>query len=89
MTNISLQDITIVIIDDDSDVLESYRHFISLSGYKVKCFSSPHRALEFITADFVGVILCDIYMPEMNGMDVLLKCMEVDPELPVMMITGH
>ena len=89
MTNISLQDITIVIIDDDSDVLESYRHLLSLSGYKVKCFSSPHRALEFITADFAGVILCDIYMPEMNGMDVLLKCMEVDPELPVMMITGH
>ncbi|MDA1379050.1 response regulator [Plesiomonas shigelloides] len=37
----------------------------------------------------LGVILCDIYMPEMNGMDVLLKCMEIDPELPVMMITGH
>lgn len=89
MPNITIQDITIVIIDDDTDVLESYRHLLGLSGYKVKCFSSPHRAIEFLSPDYTGIVLCDIYMPEMNGMDVLQNIMAIDTELPVIMITGH
>ncbi|ATL97841.1 TPA: sigma-54-dependent Fis family transcriptional regulator [Aeromonas bestiarum] len=79
----------VLLVDDDEDVLESYCHLLRLSGYHPKATTSAHEALTQLTAQWPGVVVSDIYMPAMNGMDLLTRVQEIDVEIPVIMITGH
>ncbi|MFQ2271984.1 sigma-54-dependent transcriptional regulator [Aeromonas enteropelogenes] len=79
----------VLLVDDDEDVLESYCHLLRLSGYQPKATTSPHEALELLASQWPGVVVSDIYMPAMNGMELLTRVHEIDAEIPVIMITGH
>lgn len=79
----------VLLVDDDEDVLESYCHLLRLSGYQPKATTSPHEALELLASQWPGVVVSDIYMPAMNGMELLTRVHEIDTEIPVIMITGH
>lgn len=75
-----------VIIDDDPAALESLAQWLNLADIEVQAFSSARAALSVLHADFSGVVISDIRMPEMDGMS-LLKA--VDRQIPVILITGH
>ncbi|MEL3925559.1 sigma-54 dependent transcriptional regulator [Aeromonas enteropelogenes] len=79
----------VLLVDDDEDVLESYCHLLRLSGYQTKATTSPHEALDLLASQWPGVVVSDIYMPAMNGMELLTRVHEIDAEIPVIMITGH
>ncbi|MGL6418023.1 sigma-54-dependent Fis family transcriptional regulator [Aeromonas allosaccharophila] len=79
----------VLLVDDDEDVLESYCHLLRLSGYQPRATTSPHEALALLSQQWPGVVVSDIYMPAMNGMELLDRVLEIDGELPVIMITGH
>ncbi len=79
----------VLLVDDDEDVLESYCHLLTLSGYQPRATTSPHEALELLASQWPGVVVSDIYMPAMNGMELLTRVHEIDAEIPVIMITGH
>ncbi|MDD9307946.1 sigma-54 dependent transcriptional regulator [Aeromonas hydrophila] len=79
----------VLLVDDDEDVLESYCHLLRLSGYQPRATTSPHEALELLAGQWPGVLVSDIYMPAMNGMELLARVHEIDAEIPVIMITGH
>jgi two-component system phosphoglycerate transport system response regulator PgtA len=79
----------VLLVDDDEDVLESYCHLLRLSDYHPRATTSPHEALALLTAQWPGVLVSDIYMPAMNGMDLLASVQALDAEIPVIMITGH
>lgn len=79
----------VLLVDDDEDVLESYCHLLRLSGYQPRATTSPHEALELLAGQWPGVLVSDIYMPAMNGMELLTRVHETDAEIPVIMITGH
>ncbi|MBL0523130.1 sigma-54-dependent transcriptional regulator [Aeromonas enteropelogenes] len=79
----------VLLVDDDEDVLESYCHLLRLSGYQPKATTSPHEALDLLASQWPGVVVSDIYMPAMNGMELLTRVHEIDTEIPVIMITGH
>ena len=79
----------VLLVDDDEDVLESYCHLLRLSGYQPRATTSPHEALELLASQWPGVVVSDIYMPAMNGMELLTRVHEIDAEIPVIMITGH
>ncbi|MEL3929600.1 sigma-54 dependent transcriptional regulator [Aeromonas enteropelogenes] len=79
----------VLLVDDDEDVLESYCHLLRLSGYQPKATTSPHEALDLLASQWPGVVVSDIYMPAMNGMELLTRVHEIDAEIPVIMITGH
>ncbi|ATY79422.1 two-component system response regulator [Aeromonas veronii] len=79
----------VLLVDDDEDVLESYCHLLRLSGYQPRATTSPHEALALLSQQWPGVVVSDIYMPAMNGMELLDRVLEIDSELPVIMITGH
>ncbi|MDH1471145.1 sigma-54-dependent Fis family transcriptional regulator [Shewanella sp. GD03713] len=80
---------TVLLVDDDEDVLTAYRHLLQLSGYSAKGTHSPTKALALLNEHWNGVVVSDIYMPAMNGMDLLNEVKKIDPEIPVIMITGH
>ncbi|MEZ8738428.1 sigma-54-dependent transcriptional regulator [Photobacterium swingsii] len=82
-------DVQVVLIDDDQHVLDSSQHLLQLAGYKTKAFLDPHKALQQIHSNWSGVILTDIYMPTMSGMDLIDKVKAISPHLPIITITGH
>ncbi|MGR5149276.1 sigma-54-dependent transcriptional regulator [Photobacterium alginatilyticum] len=82
-------DIEVVIIDDDQDVLDAYQHLLEVSGYKAHALTDPTAAISMLHKNWPGVVVTDMYMPGLSGMELLDKVKALDPELPVIMITGH
>ena len=79
----------IAIVDDEKDMRQSISQWLSLSGFETETYASAEDALKIIGADYPGVVVSDIRMPGMDGMQFLKKLMGMDSALPVIMITGH
>ena len=79
----------VAIIDDERDMRLSISQWLSLSGYEPESFASAEDALVHIGSNYPGVIVSDIKMPGMDGMQLLKKLMGQDSGLPVILITGH
>ena len=80
----------VVVIDDDEALGTVLRAALSKAAYKVRSFSSGEAALSAITANPLAtdVLLCDLHMPQMDGLQVLRRVRERWPEIPVVMMTG-
>ena len=79
----------VAVIDDERDMRNSIAQWLSLSGYETESFASAEDALVGIGTNYPGIIVSDIKMPGMDGMQLLKKLMGKDSVLPVILITGH
>ena len=79
----------VAVIDDERDMRISITQWLSLSGYETESFASAEDALASIGSNYPGIIVSDIKMPGMDGMQLLKKLMGKDSVLPVILITGH
>ncbi|MFV2033819.1 MAG: sigma-54-dependent transcriptional regulator [Halocynthiibacter sp.] len=83
------QAMKIAIVDDEQDMRRSISQWLALSGFDTETFASAEDALRALGPDYPGVVVSDIKMPGMDGMQFLKRLMNVDSGLPVIMITGH
>lgn len=83
------QAMKIAIVDDEQDMRQSISQWLALSGYDTETFPSAEDALKKLGPDYPGIVISDIKMPGMGGMEFLKKLMGSDSALPVIMITGH
>ncbi len=79
----------ILVVDDDLYLLAAIKQTLMLNGFAVQTYASPIQALASLGDHSFAAVLADIRMPEMNGMVLLERIVAQDPDLPVIMITGH
>src|SRR3989304_2129564 len=79
----------IYVIDDDDAVRQSLEFLLKTAGITVRSFESGKAFLEELPEIRSGCIVTDVRMPEITGIDVLRHVKETNPDLPVIVITGH
>lgn len=79
----------IAIIDDETSILDILQRFLSRKGlFDISTFENPVTALESIKRDNYDLILCDIMMPQMNGIEVVREIKKIKPSQKFIMITA-
>lgn len=79
----------VLLVDDEKDLRDTLSQGLELTGHSVLSTGEPQEALEKVGRDFYGVLVTDIRMPGTDGFDVMRRAFEIDPAMPVVLITGH
>ncbi len=79
----------VLLIDDDPYLRQALGQTLELAGLKVQSLGEASAVAERLPADWPGVVISDIRMPGLGGMQLLGQLHARDPELPVLLITGH
>jgi len=79
----------ILIIDDERAIRSTLREILEYEDYQVLDSDNGVDGLEIIRKDEVDLVLCDIKMSRMDGMEVLSEALVIKPDLPFIMISGH
>ena len=79
----------VILVDDEPEVLLSGAQTLELNGFDVTALDSAEKALGLLGEDWPGVVVSDVKMPRMDGLDLLQRVGDMDPELPVVLVTGH
>lgn len=80
---------TILIIDDEKAIRKTLSEILSYEGYKIDEASDGEEGLKKFREKNYDVVLCDIKMPKLDGIEFLDKSRETNPDIPVIMISGH
>lgn len=80
---------TILVVDDEASVRESIGGVLSDEGYSVVTAESGEEALAKVASQKPCLVLLDVWMPGMDGIEVLGRLRKTDPELPVIVLSGH
>ena len=86
---IEKDDIKIIIIDDDEDIRINTVDLLSTEFKQVEAYSSPKKIIGDISAGLPAVILTDLRMPDADGFEFAQKVQDIDPDLPVILMTGY
>ena len=84
----TIKEKNILIVDDDKDFVNLYETFLKYDGYKVDAFTDPVDALSSFRKDVYDLVLLDLKMPEMNGVELFHELQNVDPNLLYRFITA-
>jgi DNA-binding response OmpR family regulator len=79
----------ILIVDDESDLLDMLTAYFLSSKYDVDTATNGAEALAVVSRQRPDVVLLDIYMPEMSGLEALKEIMKIDQSIAVIMVTGN
>lgn len=79
----------ILIIDDERAIRKTLGEILSYEGYKVEEASDGEEGLKKFKEKNYDVVLCDIKMPKLDGIEFLDKAREANPDIPIIMISGH
>ncbi len=79
----------LLVIDDEPAIREGVRRILESASFEVETFASGHAALERIRHEPFDLVITDLKMPGISGMDVLKAIKEIQPDLPVIFITGY
>ncbi|MBN1384445.1 MAG: response regulator [Elusimicrobia bacterium] len=78
----------ILVVDDDPETRELLKVFLESEGYSVVLLEKGEPVIKTILKETFSIVLLDIRLPDMNGIELLKKIHKLDKELPVMMITA-
>jgi two-component system, NtrC family, nitrogen regulation response regulator NtrX len=79
----------ILLIDDEKSIRNVLKDILQHEGYRVEEAADGEQGLKLLAAQSFDLVLCDIKMPKMDGLEVLEQIMQLQPDVPVIMISGH
>ena len=79
----------VLFVDDERAVRLAGQQALELAGFDVTACDGAERALRHLGRDWPGCLVTDVRMPQMDGLTLLARVREIDPDLPVILITGH
>lgn len=83
-----VEDVEVFVVDDDGTSLELIEAFVRRIGHPVRAFTDPHEALEALKAGAPKILVTDMVMPQLSGVDLAKAARAVDPDLAVILVTG-
>lgn len=78
----------VLVVDDEPYIVELLQEYLTAKGYEVLTASDGEEALQKVKEERPHVILLDVRMPKMNGLEVLKRVREMDHEVGVIMVTA-
>ncbi len=79
----------VTLVDDDADLLRATAQTLMLHGYDVHAHGNAEAALAQLDSGYAGVVVTDVRMPGMDGLAFFRHVRRRDPDIPVILITGH
>ena len=79
----------ILIIDDEKAIRKTLTEILSFEGYKIEEAADGEEGLKKFKEKTFDLVLCDIKMPKLDGIEFLQKAGEINPDVPIIMISGH
>ncbi len=80
---------TILVVDDEHDVLEMIELGLGLDGYRVLSAETGEQAIEAVARHQVDLVISDLRMPGMGGIETIARLREIAPHVPVIVVTGY
>ncbi|MDK9559356.1 sigma-54 dependent transcriptional regulator [Marinobacter sp. M216] len=84
-----MTDPSVIFVDDEPHIRQAISQTFALEELPVACFEDAPSALELISPEYEGVVLCDYNMPGMDGLEMLDRIRDVDEAIPVIILTGQ
>jgi len=78
----------LLVVDDEELITKALARYLGSRGYDVETASSGEAALEVLAAGHFSLVLCDVRMPGLSGLEVVPRALQIDPDLAIMMLTG-
>lgn len=79
----------VLLLDDDPSVRRDLGELFRLAGYSVRSFATARELLAYRRPDGPACLVLDVMLPDANGLDLQQHLAKTDPDLPVVLITGH
>ncbi|MFM6984925.1 MAG: sigma-54-dependent transcriptional regulator [Chitinophagaceae bacterium] len=79
----------ILVIDDEKPIRDALQNILTAEHYQVDIVENGKKGLDMLKENGYDVVLCDIKMPGMDGLEVMAKAAEISPEVPFILISGH
>lgn len=80
---------SILIIDDEKSIRKTLNEILTFEGYKIEEAADGQEGLKKFTEKVYDIVLCDIKMPKLDGIEFLEKAKEINYEIPIIIISGH
>lgn len=80
---------TVYLVDDEEHMRMAMAQWLELADFEVKCFANGRDVLDDIDRTFAGVLVTDIRMPGIDGLELMRQVLGIDPKIPVVLITAH
>ena len=84
-----MDNLKVCIVDDEEEFVTTLAERLELRGFKAQIATDGEKALHLIETDPPHVVVLDVMMPGMGGLEVLQRIKERNPQIPVILLTGH
>lgn len=84
-----IQKIKILLIDDEEEFISTLAERLELRDYLCKTAGDGQSGIQMIVNEPFDIAILDLMMPGLNGLDTLRQIKEINPDLPVILLTGH
>ncbi|NQZ60376.1 MAG: response regulator, partial [Lentisphaeraceae bacterium] len=78
-----------LIIDDDDIIIQTVPDLLEILEFETVAFTDPYKAIQYLKTNSVDLILCDLTMPDITGLEVFTQTKTLCPEAIFMLMTGY